>query len=97
MSATPRPWMMDKDSADDNDILITSESRIIGNYIDIAKICTGDSGKIGREQDANAALIITAVNAHDHMIAALDAVLTFSNDPHVIEIAKKALAVAGAR
>ncbi len=67
MEATPRPWSVERCNRWKRACYIRSESglRIGYTYSDIQKMHRG-------EPEANAALIVRAVNAHDDLVRALE-------------------------
>ncbi len=67
-NATPRPWVLSVND-DEESVDITSEERIYGSYVPIARTDVGYSGPIGVENEANPALIVEAVNAYDTLRA----------------------------
>ena len=58
---TKEPWFYSE--TDDGFAEITNDERAAGEYISIAEVPTGFSGKIGAEQEANARRIVACVNA----------------------------------
>ena len=61
MQHTKEPWFYSE--TDDGFAEITNDERAAGEYISIAEVPTGFSGKIGAEQEANARRIVACVNA----------------------------------
>lgn len=66
MSATPRPWKMDRFTATVHGV------KGVNDGIVIADCCTPNAPSDDTEQLANATLIVCAVNQHDALVNALE-------------------------
>lgn len=68
--ATARPWYWEH--AHSQTIAIYTASRTVGAHVASLPKPSHENGCTPREQAANAALIVRAVNAHDELVAALE-------------------------
>ena len=99
MSATPRPWTVERHDQDDGSInyeIWTNGWVLIATYHRVVTLSDADNER-ARE---DAALIVRAVNAHDDLVAALKAAMDHIGNgyqpPDLIEQANAALAKAEA-
>ena len=81
MNATPRPWIIGKNAADYKGRVTIRDAE----GWEIAQIPGLPSDQPHERQDANAELIIRAVNSYDAMREALEAIYNASGDEQHIE------------
>ena len=88
-NATPRPWGIG--------LTVNGSKRIMAEHWPVADIAI-DRTSFQKEHEANAELIVRAVNAHDELVKACKGLLKLAykatNDDSWIEIAEQAIAKA---